>query len=69
LSVYHWIASPPPADPGLAADLALGFADRDEAEDWLGACHADLRAAGVQRVALWLDDQPLWGPMELDPAG
>jgi hypothetical protein len=65
---YRWIADPPVADAGLAADLALAFASQAEAEDWLGTSFDDLRRAGAARVTLLADEHPVLGPMELAPA-
>jgi hypothetical protein len=68
VSRYRWLAQPAPADAELAADLSLGFDQLAEAEDWLGAVHADLAQAGVERVSLWQDDAVIFGPMALAPA-
>ncbi|MDR0416163.1 MAG: hypothetical protein LBH76_02380 [Propionibacteriaceae bacterium] len=68
MTAYRWLAEPAVAEPGLAADLAIGFADQAEAEAWLAASHDDLRAAGAERVTLLAGDRLILGPMPLAPA-
>ncbi|MDR1387732.1 MAG: hypothetical protein LBJ44_09145 [Propionibacteriaceae bacterium] len=68
MSRYRWQAEPAPRQAALTDDLDLGFDQLAEAEEWLGAFHADLAQAGVERVTLWQDGAVLLGPMELDPA-
>jgi hypothetical protein len=66
---YYWIAEPPADDAGLAADMALGFGELPEAEDWLATFYDDLAAAGVERMTLLDGAEPVLGPMDLTPAG
>jgi len=43
------------------------FADRDEAEDWLGANWSELLDAGIAQVTLMDGDREVYGPMSLNP--
>lgn len=69
MSHYRWMTDPAVDDAGLAADLALGFTNLPEAEEWLGTFADDLRAAGAATVTLLEDETPIMGPMGLEPAG
>lgn len=44
-----------------------GFADRAEAEEWLGEAWSELLDQGVDEVTLLAGDDEVYGPMSLHP--
>ncbi|WP_460467872.1 hypothetical protein [Calidifontibacter terrae] len=43
------------------------FPTRAEAEAWLGESWQELADAGVRAVTLRVDEEPVYGPMSLEP--
>ncbi|MGH3760505.1 hypothetical protein [Actinophytocola sp.] len=52
---------------GSGPERSAGFADRAEAEEWVGSAWSDLREQGVDEVTLLADEDELYGPMSLHP--
>jgi hypothetical protein len=53
---------------GCGPARSAGFADREEAEDWLGSAWSQLRDEGIDEVTLLAGDEEIYGPMSLHPA-
>ena len=52
---------------GAGPQRSSGFADRAEAEDWLGAAWGELRDQGIDEVTLLAGEDEVYGPMSLHP--
>ena len=66
---FWWSLTNGQGDPVVVADDLAGhrFADRTEAEAWIGEVFSDLLAEGVDEVTLHEGDTMVYGPMSLHP--